>query len=173
MQSKEQHIIRPVLPFTKMQLREYLKTRSIAFREDSSNTNNVLVRNNIRNVLIPELQKYNKNLVETLNRNAGIFSEVNAFLKLEAAKYFKDLSKVEKDAVSFDVKKFELLAKPVAREVLHLAFKKLGHEEPLSQKHFEQVYKVATQPVSRKHKEISKDLKVTRLRDVILLERLR
>lgn len=173
MQPKEQHIIRPVLPFTKVQLREYLKARRLEYREDGSNANNALVRNSIRNVLIPELQKYNANLVETLNRNAGIFSEVNTYMQLEAAKHFKDLAEVAKDKVSFHTKQFELLAKPIAREVLHLALKKLGHEEPLSHQHFEQVYKVATQPVSRKHKEISRNLKVTRLRDVILLERLR
>lgn len=173
MQPREQYIVRPVLPFTKVQLREYLKVHRLEYREDSSNADNTLVRNNIRNVLIPDLQKYNANLVETLNRNAGIFSEVNTYMQLEAAKHFKDLAVFEKHKVSFDTKEFELLAKPIAREVLHLAFKKLGHDEPLSHKHFEQVYKVVTQPVSRKRKEISSDLKVTRLRDVILLERLR
>lgn len=171
MQPKEKNIIRPVLAFTKKELRAYLKAKKVSFRNDVTNKDNTYTRNKIRNILIPELQQYNPNLTETLARNAGIFAEINAYLQLEAASQFQKIATVRKTSTRLQAKAFETLPRPIAREVLHLALKKLNHHEPLSQNHFEQVYGVAISPVSRKTKEISRDLKLTRLRDVIVIAR--
>lgn len=173
MQSKESHVIRPTLPFTKNELRSYLKEYGLRYREDFTNHDNTFTRNKLRNVLLPQLADYNPNFVETLTRNAEIFSELKNYLQLEAVMQFSRLAKFEGDKVRIQAGNFEMLPKPIARELLHVALKKLGHLEPLSQKHFEQVYKVAMSPVSGKKKEISRDLKVTRLHDVILLELVR
>ncbi len=173
MQPQEGNIIRPTLSFTKQQLRGYLRGYKIPFREDATNKQNTFTRNKIRNVLIPDLTTYNKNFSETLVRNAEIFSELNTFLKLEAARSFSDIATTTRDTITFQTKAFETLPRPVARELFHQALRTLGHVEPLSAKHFEQVYKVMTSGVSNKSKEITKDLKVTRFRDVIRLHRYR
>jgi tRNA(Ile)-lysidine synthase len=171
MREKEGNIIRPVLNFTKQELRDYLRAHKITFREDKTNKDTTFTRNKIRHELLPELQKYNPNIIETLNRNARIFSELENYLQLLAASYYHKNAKLSNQIISVNAASFETLPRPVAREVLHLALKKLDHKEPLSAEHFEQVYKVMLSPVSRKTKEISKHLKVTRLHDVILIER--
>lgn len=50
---KSENIIRPLLFLTKVEIDEYAKKYKIYFREDASNSENVYLRNSIRNQIIP------------------------------------------------------------------------------------------------------------------------
>ena len=69
------HIIRPLLPYTKVQLVKVLKKYSIPFLEDSTNINNKYKRNFIRNNVITPWLKRNNDLIESITATAKNFKD--------------------------------------------------------------------------------------------------
>ena len=69
------NIIRPLLPYTKVQLIKVLKKYSIPFLEDPTNRDNYYKRNFIRNnVIAPWLEK-NNNLIESISATGRNFKD--------------------------------------------------------------------------------------------------
>ncbi len=62
--------IRPLLSIRRAEIREYLKTRNIEWREDASNANTDYQRNRIRHNILPELTQLNPALPEVLASTA-------------------------------------------------------------------------------------------------------
>jgi len=60
--------IRPLIYTSRDEILDFLKQRGIPYREDRTNYDLRFLRNRIRHVLIPELKKYNKNLIDTISR---------------------------------------------------------------------------------------------------------
>ena len=69
------HIIRPLLPYTKVQLLEVLRKYSIPFLEDSTNINNDYKRNFIRNNVIAPWLVRNDNLIESISATGRNFKD--------------------------------------------------------------------------------------------------
>ncbi len=75
-------IIRPMLFTNRNEISDYLASRNIEYRHDSSNLDSKHVRNRIRNVVIPEFEKINPSVRQTISKEqlyftqaAGIFEE--------------------------------------------------------------------------------------------------
>lgn len=62
MQPKNGYIIRPLLEISKQKILDYAKENNVAFREDSSNASDDYQRNLIRHQVVPQLQKINPSL---------------------------------------------------------------------------------------------------------------
>lgn len=60
--------IRPLIYISRDEILNFLKQRNIGYCEDKTNYDLHFLRNRIRHVLMPELRKYNKNLVDTVSR---------------------------------------------------------------------------------------------------------
>ena len=74
--------IRPFLRFPKSHLLDYLDTFCIPYQLDSSNTQNIYLRNRIRNDLLPYLaEHYNPDIRQTLNRTAAILQDEEELLE--------------------------------------------------------------------------------------------
>ncbi len=56
-QGSQIRLIRPLLGFTRLELREYLASNQIPFREDRSNTDPALLRNRVRHTVLPLLEQ--------------------------------------------------------------------------------------------------------------------
>ena len=64
-------VVRPLLDVSRADLEQYLRERSIVWREDSSNASLRFARNRIRHQLAPQLaREWNPAIVETLHRTA-------------------------------------------------------------------------------------------------------
>jgi tRNA(Ile)-lysidine synthase len=84
--------IRPLLIFTRNELKTYVKQHELQYRQDSTNRELKYRRNRIRNELIPYLEKnFNPNLIKTLNHLGEIFAENEQFLKFHANESFDTL----------------------------------------------------------------------------------
>ena len=59
-------LIRPLLKYPKKQLESYLKSMSFEWSEDSTNTDNSIERNRIRNIELPRFAKENPDYVEKI-----------------------------------------------------------------------------------------------------------
>ena len=74
--------IRPFLCFPKSRLLDYLDKYTIPFQLDSSNTQNLYLRNRIRNDLLPYLsERYNPGIRQTLTRTAAILQDEEELLE--------------------------------------------------------------------------------------------
>ncbi|MBQ1965903.1 MAG: tRNA lysidine(34) synthetase TilS, partial [Clostridia bacterium] len=63
-------IIRPLLNVEKKEILSYCKTHSVPFATDASNEDLTYTRNRIRHVILPEMEKINPNLRQTVCRTA-------------------------------------------------------------------------------------------------------
>lgn len=69
--------IRPLLNVRGCDLRQFLKSRGIAWREDSTNADTSILRNRVRHVILPFLRReLDPKIVEHICRSAGYLREV-------------------------------------------------------------------------------------------------
>jgi tRNA(Ile)-lysidine synthase len=73
-------IIRPMLYTDKAEINEYIAKRNIAYRTDSTNSDNSYSRNFIRNEILPLLEKKFPGFYDNITRLCGIMSEENGFI---------------------------------------------------------------------------------------------
>jgi len=70
-------IIRPLLFATRKEIEAYAAEHDVKYRNDSSNLSLVYRRNELRQNILPALQKHNHDIVQTLNNIADIMRDVN------------------------------------------------------------------------------------------------
>ena len=93
MKQKRNKIIRPLLPFSRKEIEEYLKNKGQEFRNDSSNTDIKYLRNNVRHHLMPLIKDINPSFNDTFSKEIEYMNEVyNVFND--------NLIKVENEIVS-------------------------------------------------------------------------
>lgn len=81
-------LIRPLLRFKKVELESYCAARGLVPRIDATNFETDATRNKIRMELLPALEKFNPNIVDTLCRLAEVTAEEVDFINSEAEKIF-------------------------------------------------------------------------------------
>ena len=106
------NIIRPLINVTKLEAREYLQSKGVSWREDSTNSSNEFLRNRIRNELIPLLESYNPAIEQVLSRVAAVCAAEADFISAEAERKFNKLARVVDEGVLGDTEK--LLREPPA-----------------------------------------------------------
>lgn len=77
---RESLFIRPLLGISRDAILQYLWSRELPFRLDSSNAKPVYMRNRIRQELLPAMRRFNPAVVESLARQAAILREEDAYL---------------------------------------------------------------------------------------------
>lgn len=114
---KHNQLLRPLINFTKDEIKKYALEHNLSWRDDSTNKENKHERNKIRNLIIPVLNKVNpryrtsfKNLFEISNLE---FNIKNRYFDLDLSKFFNEnksgqLSSNKKFWKLFGVESFEL-----------------------------------------------------------------
>lgn len=87
----EKKIIRPLLPFSRMQLESFATEFAIEFITDSSNDSNDYTRNYFRNTLIPQLQTVFPNVKDNLLHNMARIGEAAELYKQAVNKHLDSL----------------------------------------------------------------------------------
>ena len=95
-------IVRPLLCFTRDEIDSFVKTQNIDFVEDSSNASDKYARNKIRLKIVPEMEKINPSLNETLRKNISYFADLEEFVGSEVEKYKSAL--LEKDSKGLKIR---------------------------------------------------------------------
>ncbi len=104
---KRGKLVRPLIEVAKDEILEWLSSRGVSYRIDSTNLALSCQRNVVRNRLIPELTLLNPQVVETLRRTAEILREEEEFLSCEVRRLLpgvlkrKDGAEVVLDLASF------------------------------------------------------------------------
>lgn len=105
--AKNGTIIRPLLSFSREEIKKYANKQNLKFREDKSNSDDKYDRNFIRLHIIPKLKELNPKLENTFINNSTHFTEeagiVNDYLESKAA----DLLIQTHDSVFINKKKLK------------------------------------------------------------------
>lgn len=110
-------LIRPMLDFTREEIKEYALSRNIPWHEDSTNSDSAYKRNLIRNEVFPLLGRINPAYVRTLNADIARFAQVQEV----AEDFFQDYTPAvsEKDGEGISISIPKLLAAPHRDYILY------------------------------------------------------
>jgi len=120
-------VIRPLLSFSKKDIEEYATKNKLQFNQDLTNFDSKIFRNKLRNEVIPDLQKLNSNLSETIERTANIIKEDNDYLESQTTKVYKNilLKPPYKNSIKIDTSSLSHYHKSIQRRVVRMAIEKL------------------------------------------------
>jgi tRNA(Ile)-lysidine synthase len=121
-------IIRPMLGIGREEILEYLRLNKIAWREDSTNKSPDHTRNRIRLTLIPQLKKYNPQIVQSLSHLAESAGSDLDLVEQLAEQAFKQAAKIHKAKINIDLSLFNSYNKGLQRNVLRLAVLHLARQ---------------------------------------------
>jgi len=84
---KNVRIVRPLLDVSRDDVLDFMNENNLSWREDESNEDTVFLRNRVRHVILPIMEKgVNPKIKEALNRTAEIFQSENRWLDEIVAK---------------------------------------------------------------------------------------
>lgn len=127
---------RPLLEVRRAELENYLVTRGLGWREDSSNSDTRYLRNRIRHELLPLLEEYNPAIRTQLGTTAALLRDDDAMLELLAGQEFAASWLMEEGRASVAVAQLLGLHPALQRRVLRYACSQLsGTLDGLAQQH--------------------------------------
>ncbi len=125
--AKRGKIIRPLIQIRREEIENFLKTKRIACRQDSSNYLTDFNRNKIRLKLLPILKRqFNPKIVESLNRAADILSLQAEYVREKSRQTLKRIGTREKGRMILNSKKFTGQPTCLQREMVRLCVSDLG-----------------------------------------------
>jgi tRNA(Ile)-lysidine synthase len=118
-------IVRPLLDVTRSDTEAFLRTRGIAWREDSTNASTRFARNRIRHSLLPQLaREWNPALEETLAKTADWALAEEAYWKEELARLASGCLHQDGAAVLVPAEALARLPLAAARRLVRLAIER-------------------------------------------------
>ena len=120
-------LVRPLLDQPKAALRAYAAERNVQFREDASNASLDIVRNRIRNELVPLLRrKYQPALDRTISRVMEIIAAETEFVSHAARDWLRLKKRTAGNSVAAQAKPFDKLPVAIQRRCIGLQLLDLG-----------------------------------------------
>lgn len=99
--------VRPLIDVTREEILSFLERSGICFVTDSSNRENIFLRNRVRNALIPELKAlYNVKLEENIGRMVDILRSEDDFMRESTEKIMSDWE-IGGERAEIDMRKLE------------------------------------------------------------------
>lgn len=89
----ENHILRPLLNFSKEEIYDFAKENNIAFREDLSNQKNDYLRNKIRNKIVPQLTEIFPDFLNQFGDSLSYLKSANYYLQTNVERSFQEILK--------------------------------------------------------------------------------
>ncbi len=121
----ERGYVRPLLDITRIEIEQYLRNRTLEWRDDASNSDTLYLRNRIRHHLLPLLEEYNPDIRSTLTATASIIAGDEALLEELTEQAFIESCQAGDGRVVCAIGQLRRLDPALLRRVLRLAFKKL------------------------------------------------
>ena len=154
MKELEEKLLRPLLDIQKKDILEYLKDKKIAFKIDKSNKDTKFKRNFIRHKIIPQLEKINPSLTQTVTKNAAELRKIDQHLKLDAKNW---LEKHSESATKLDAKSFRKQHESLQKNILLQAYKNLiGNTINIENTHLQEIIDMINKNIGNKKKKMGK-----------------
>jgi tRNA(Ile)-lysidine synthase len=146
-------VVRPLLEFTRAEIRRYLADGGIAFREDATNAELDTTRNRLRNSLLPQLEEeYNPQVRIALRRLAEQARWADEYIRETSQKVFESLiiSRTDQELV-LNAKALARKSRIVQTELVRAAIASFeAGEQDLTFGHLKTVVDLVAEDVSNK-----------------------
>jgi tRNA(Ile)-lysidine synthase len=114
--------VRPLLKLRRTVIIEYLESRNLPYRIDSSNNSRSFLRNRLRHDVLPQLTGINPELVESLSRAGEIFREEDSLLDRLAMQALGELGRPVTSGFELERESFCELDPALQRRMFRLVF---------------------------------------------------
>ncbi|MCK0159712.1 tRNA lysidine(34) synthetase TilS [Allomuricauda sp. F6463D] len=104
-----QHVVRPLLPFSEQEILDYAKSENVIWREDSSNASIKYLRNKIRHQIVPLLKELHPTFLQNFLKTQDNLQQTNDLLKHQLNELKTNLFKPKNGAIEIRVSELEQL----------------------------------------------------------------
>lgn len=141
-------LIRPFINVDRVDIEQYLRERSLPWREDSTNRDLTFARNRIRHELLPELAaNWNPGLPGILAQHATLAREDDEYWTAEVARLAGVLFERRARAIVISIDPLRTLPHAVSRRLIRAAIEEVkGNLRQIDFSHVDQVYRLAEAP---------------------------
>ena len=140
-------VCRPLLEVRRAEVREWLTSHAVPFRDDESNQDLAFTRNRLRHRLMPLLQQeFSPGIVEVLGREAAIAREDEAYLHSKAIELARSVVLATESIVRVDASALISLHPAVASRVARIALARLARDRYIGFDHVEGLLALARLP---------------------------
>lgn len=153
--------IKPLINCQRKEIEEYCKKHQLNPRIDSTNKENIYTRNKVRNLIIPELEKINPNLIKTLQRTTEIIKEENSYIEKQVQNQYKKLAHINKNHIEFDLKEIRKEDIAIQKRMINKAISALSESQNnVSKVNIDDVIKMIERNVGNKTIKINKKIEI-------------
>lgn len=152
-------IIRPLLPFYKNEIRDFLDQQNLSCQFDSTNQDVSYARNRMRNDILPQLQNINPSAEKALVRFGSIAKEQSEFVSFLCDRWERE-NGLDCSCAAIPLKPLtDLVSQKEMIPIFREAISRMGKKEKIviDFQHFNALRSLLKQPVEGKIIEISKD----------------
>lgn len=103
-------IVRPLLPFFRVELEDYAAENSVQWREDASNATDNYLRNKIRHHLIPTLNDIESNFSASILTSQYYLQQTNSMAEDAAVLVFQKVAQMANDEIHFNLNELTKLS---------------------------------------------------------------
>lgn len=133
-------IYRPLLDYTHDQLKDWLKTRTLEWHEDATNTDTHYLRAYMRHNVLPLLKARNPMLVQTVCKIADLMADEDDYLEAKAARKLRQITLRKSEfSLVLDALKLSSTDVVIARRVVRIVARQLIPEAWLEFRHVDAV----------------------------------
>lgn len=108
------NIVRPLLPFSREEIKTYAKESNLKWREDSSNKSTKYLRNKLRHDVIPALKEVNPQFLQNFKKTQKHLHDTKQIVEDRLIRIEKKTVSVEDSVIKFNIKKLQKLSYPKA-----------------------------------------------------------
>ena len=108
--NKNNFIVRPLMFADRDQIVRYVESNDLQYREDSSNSSDKYLRNNIRHNLIPLLKEMNPSIGKSISKEISILDNINSVYKKTINKVLNEIIINENDRIRISKEKLLFLS---------------------------------------------------------------
>ena len=108
------NVIRPLLPFTRIDIENFAKNNNLSWREDKSNAQTKYLRNKIRHDIIPVLKSLNPNFMESFSKTLENLQGSKQLVEDRIDEIQSQLIQKDGALLKFNIQKLKSLNNPKA-----------------------------------------------------------
>ena len=107
--SQNEKVIRPLLPFSRQEIENYAYKNNLKWREDSSNSKDKYLRNNVRHSIIPLLKKLNTDFLGSFQTTLNNLKQAQNLVEDATILVYQQVVSDEEDLKKINLKKLKSL----------------------------------------------------------------
>jgi tRNA(Ile)-lysidine synthase len=122
--SQTRNIVRPLLPFTRIQILEFANSSNLAWREDQSNAETKYLRNKIRHEIVPLLKELHPTFLANFKQTQEFLKQIADISDNHISQLKEDIFKEEGEVIRIKIESLQSL-KPLDAYI-HALFSAFG-----------------------------------------------